>query len=234
MPALLADPARALAALLSAPGAPARLVVGLVGEPGAGKTTLAAQLALDVGTELGAPGTAVALSMDGFHLPRAALSAGLPPSHPDPVECHARRGAPWTFDAPALVARLRAVLGAHASAAVPWPSFDHAVGDPVEGGVSVPPGARLLLLEGLYLLHDEDGWGGVAPLLARCWYLGTPEPVARARLLARHQAAWGISLEEAEARVAQNDGLNAALVRGCRGRADAIVEPREMGGGGAA
>jgi pantothenate kinase len=93
----------------------------------------------------------------------------------------------------------------------------------VEGAVAVPPQARVVLLEGLYLLHDGDGWAGVRPLLEGCFYLDTPPPLARERLLARHQAAWGIGREEAEARVANNDGLNAQLVRGCRERADAAV-----------
>jgi len=80
-----------------------------------------------------------------------------------------------------------------------------------------------VLLEGLYLLHAGDGWGGVAPLLAACFYLDTPPHVARARLIARHQAAWGLSKEEATARADKNDGVNALLVRATRGAANAAV-----------
>ena len=215
-----------LPTLLAAARGARRAAFGLVGEPGAGKSTLAAALVAAVNAREGA-GAAVALSMDGFHLPRAALDAGLPPAHPEASECHARRGAPWTFAPAALQARLRAVLQGGA-AEVAWPGFDHAVGDPQEGAVSVPASARVVLLEGLYLLHEGDGWDGVRPLLDACFYLDTPPPVARARLLARHQAAWGISGEEAEARVALNDGLNAEVVRAARARADAAVVAAEV------
>ena len=213
--------------LLSAARSPTRSVIGLVGEPGSGKTTLASQLAAAVNLALDDPTACLPLSMDGFHLPRSALDCGLPPSHPSPAECHARRGAPWTFDAPALAARLRSLLAPPPPAPLPWPSFDHAVGDPVEGGVQVPAGCRLLLLEGLYLLHEGDGWEEVGGLLRCCLYLDTEPGVARGRLLRRHQAAWGLSEEAALARIEGNDGLNAALVRACKGRADMLVSSQE-------
>ncbi len=71
------------------------------GVPGSGKTTVAAQLAEEVNART-APGTMLALGMDGFHLTKAELRW-----FPDPVEAFARRGAPWTFDVAALERRLR-------------------------------------------------------------------------------------------------------------------------------
>ena len=84
----------------SPPNAP-RALVALAGLPGSGKSTLAVRLAAEVNAAAG-PNAMVALGMDGFHLPKAALRRT-----PDPEAAFARRGAPWTFDAPALVARLR-------------------------------------------------------------------------------------------------------------------------------
>ena len=103
------DPLPALLAAAARGARVRRAVFGLAGEPGSGKSTLAAALVAAVNAREGA-GAAVALSMDGFHLPRAALDAGLPPAHPAAAECHARRGAPWTFAPAALEARLRAVV----------------------------------------------------------------------------------------------------------------------------
>ena len=67
--------------------------------------------------------------MDGFHLYRSQLDA-----MSDPAEAHARRGAPWTFDAAAFVDCVRWVRG---GGDVLVPSFDHGVGDPVPDSILV-------------------------------------------------------------------------------------------------
>lgn len=197
-----------------------RLVIGVVGVPGSGKTTLAASLVAAVDAAAGEAGAGVALSMDGFHLTRAQLRA-----LPDAASALARRGSPWTFAPAALAAHIAAVRAGCAT--TPWPTFDHAVGDPVEGGVVVPPLplARVVVIEGLYLLHDAHGWGAVGAALfgAPVFFLDTPPEVASARLCARHQAAWGISRDEALSRIASNDALNAEIVLATRARAEGLV-----------
>lgn len=215
-PPVLTDPVGQLLHMLRTPG-PLRRVVGLVGLPGSGKSTLADKLIAAVNAEAGA-GTAVFLGMDGFHLSKAALA-----QMPDPQAALARRGSPWTFDPAGLADRLRAVRSATADVTpVPWPGFEHSVGDPVEGAVQIDPAVRLVLVEGLYLLHREHGWN-LDGLLDTCWYLDVPMDVALQRLVARHQAAWGFSVSQAEARVAMNDQRNAETVLQTRARADALV-----------
>ena len=103
-----------------------------------------------------------------------------------------------------------------------WPGFEHGVGDPVEDAVTIAPSTRLVLLEGLYLLHRADGWN-LAGLLDACWYLDVPMDVAMQRLIARHRATWSLTQAEAEARLAVNDRLNAEIVLQSRERADRLV-----------
>jgi pantothenate kinase len=81
---------------------------------------------------------------------------------------------------------------------------------------------RLVVVEGLYLLHRDHGWN-LDGLLDTCWYLDVPMELALQRLVARHQAAWGFSIAQAQARVAMNDQLNADIVLQTRARADALV-----------
>jgi pantothenate kinase len=215
-PPSLTDPVAQLLQMLRTPG-PRRRIVGLVGLPGSGKSTLADKLVAAVNAEAGA-GTAVVLGMDGFHLSRATLAR-----MPDPDAALARRGSPWTFDPAGLADRLRAVRSAAADAApVSWPGFEHSVGDPVENAVSIVPAVRLVVVEGLYLLHRDHGWN-LEGLLDTCWYLDVPMELALQRLVARHQAAWGFSIAQAQARVAMNDQLNADIVLQTRARADALV-----------
>lgn len=198
-----------------------RLVLGLVGAPGSGKTTLAASLVAAADAAAGEAGAGVALSMDGFHCTRAELAA-----RPDAAAALARRGSPWTFDAESLAARITAVREG-GDAVTSWPSFDHAVGDPVSDAITVPPLplARVVIVEGLYLLHDAHGWAAVGAALRGCavYFLDTPPELARERLCARHCAAWGISRDAALARIATNDALNADTVLATRSRAAGLV-----------
>lgn len=191
-----------------------RSLVALAGLPGAGKSTCAARWADAVNRHVG-PGSMQVLSMDGFHLPRAALAR-----LPDPALASARRGAPWTFDPAGLRQRLKALRGeAGVLAPVTWPDFQHDVGDPVADAFTVPAETRLVLVEGLYLLHPGDGWA-LHDLFDEGWFLDVPWELAMQRLVLRHQRAWCLTPMQAQARVDANDGLNAITVQQSRSRAD--------------
>ncbi len=217
-PACLADPVGHVLGLLKA-AHPRRLVLGLVGMPGAGKSTFARRLAQDVNLAAGAPLMAT-VAMDGFHLSRAVLT-----TFPDPAAALSRRGAPWTFDAAALAARvlaLRAQAATDPGHAVKWPTFDHGVGDPVPDALSIGAEVQVVLVEGLYLLHRSHGWQ-LDGLLDECWYLDVDMNTAMDRIVARHQASWSLTREQAQLRVDRNDRENAGFVLLSRDRADWLV-----------
>jgi len=190
-----------------------RILVGLVGLPGAGKSTVTTRWADAVNQRAGA-GCMQVLGMDGFHLSRAALA-----HLPDPALALARRGAPWTFDPAALRQRL---LALREGGPVAWPDFQHDIGDPVADVFRVPPETRLVLVEGLYLLHHGDGWD-LQGLFDACWFLDVPPAQAMRQLAARHQRAWGFTPAQAQARIDASDGINAELVWASRDRADWLV-----------
>jgi pantothenate kinase len=96
---------------------------------------------------------------------------------------------------------------------MPWPGSEHEVGDPVEGAYVVLGSTRLVIVEGLYLLHQADGWEAISQLFDERWYLDTPLKTAMERLALRHMQAWGMTRDEAEHCIATNDRLNAELVR---------------------
>jgi pantothenate kinase len=200
-----------------------RVLIALAGVPGSGKSTLADQLAAEVNRKLG-PTTMAALGMDGFHLTKATLR-----QLPNAAEALARRGAPWTFDPAGLAARLTQLRHSAGLVWCAWPDFQHGVGDPVERPNAVPPETRVLLVEGLYLLHRADGWAPVADAFEEHWFLETSLDIAIERLAARHIRSWKVSPEQAAARIASNDRLNAELVLTTRDHADWILDGATIG-----
>lgn len=210
-PPLLADPIQHLLTLLDTEKP--RIMIGLVGIPGSGKSTLALRLAEQMNAQVG-PATMLALSMDGFHMTKAELR-----QFPDPEAAFARRGAPWTFDAQAFAKRLQDLRQAVGQRTVGWPDFQHELGDPVEDAHMVSATTRLVMVEGLYLLHGEHGWQGVQALFDEVWFLDTPLEVSMERLARRHMQAWDFTRAQAEHRIAQNDSLNAQMVLASAGLA---------------
>jgi pantothenate kinase len=183
---------------------PGRTVLGIAGAPGAGKSTIAAELAAAV------PG-AVVVPRVGFHRTTADLRAR---------GWVAERGTPRTCDADAFVAALRSLRD---GAALRWPAFDRAREEPVPLAIEVPAGAPLVIVEGNYLLLDTSPWHEVSGLLDECWFVEVAEPVRLARLIDRH-VRFGRTRAEATARArAGSDADNARSVAATRSRADAVI-----------
>jgi pantothenate kinase len=185
-----------------------RLLLGIAGAPGAGKSTYAAAEQRRLGP------IAAVLPMDGFHFPQAELVR---------LGRRDRMGAPDTFDVDAFVATLAAL---RRPGAVRAPEFDRSIEEPVPDAITIHDGIRVVLIEGNYLLHDRDGWERVRPLLDRVVFLAPDDAVRRERLIARH-VAFGKTRAAAEEWVARSDDPNAALVAATAHRADEILREPE-------
>lgn len=183
-----------------------RVVIGIVGPPGAGKSTVAGQLAERLGDEAGV------LPMDGFHLAQRELER---------LGRADRKGAPDTFDVDGYVSALARVR-ADTAATVYVPEFDRGLEEPIACALPFGPDVRLVLTEGNYLLHDAGGWEQVRALLDECWYLDVDDSVRVGRLVARH-IRHGRPEAAARAWVEQVDERNTALVARGRERADVLV-----------
>jgi len=190
-----------------------RVLVGLAGEPGAGKSTLAAALAsrLDVPTAV--------VPLDGFHLADVELERqGL----------LRRKGVPETFDAWGYAALLER-LGARPDHTVYAPGFERDLEQPLAGAIAVRREIEVVLTEGNYLLLDRPEWVAGRARLDETWYVGIGADLRRTRLVERH-VLFGKAPAEAERWVAEVDDGNAALVAESRHRADLVVELSSPGG----
>ncbi|SDE37855.1 nucleoside/nucleotide kinase family protein [Glycomyces harbinensis] len=208
-PLVLLDRVKAL-------GAPARRVlIGIAGCPGAGKSTAAAWLARSLDP---AARRAVQVPMDGFHLANAELAR---------LDRRTRKGAIDTFDG----AGYRSLLERAAEArdeTVYAPEFDRRVGEPVAGSIPVFPEAEVVVTEGNYLLDETGPWPGVRAALTEVWYCETPEPLRLQRLIARHER-FGKSPEHARSWVMEVDERNAERIRAARHRADLVIDFEALG-----
>lgn len=196
-----------------------RIVIAIAGMPGSGKTTLAARVAQLI-NKISGKDIAEVVPMDGFHLTRAQLD-----QFPDPKEAHFRRGAPFTFDGQGVVDMVKHL---RAGGQVAVPTFDHKVKDPVPDGLIVPSERKIILIEGLYLLLEDDPWCQIAQYVDDKWLITVEEDLARKRVAKRHVAA-GIatSLEDGLSRFDGNDAANGRLVLEKSSQPDVIIRSIE-------
>lgn len=186
---------------------PGRHIVGLMGPPGAGKSTLAARIVAHFGAQ------AQMVPMDGYHLANSELER---------LGRRGRKGAPDTFDAWGYVALLQRLRQQGPDEVVYAPEYRRTLEEPVAGAIAIAPATRLLVTEGNYLGLDTGAWAGVAPLLDELWYVEVDDTLRRQRLTARH-VQFGRTPEDAARWVEVTDEPNARLIASTRARAQGVV-----------
>ena len=200
-----------VAAALALVGDRRRVVLGIAGAPGAGKSTLAEALVQGVARAEGADWVAH-VPMDGFHLADVQL---------DRLGSRSRKGAPDTFDAEGYATLLRRLVDEPES----WvyaPGFERSLEQALAAAMVVPPAARLVVTEGNYLLLEESRWERARAALAEVWFVTGDDDRRRSRLVERH-VTFGKEPHAAIAWVEQTDEANAALVAAVADRADRLV-----------
>lgn len=180
-----------------------RILLGLTGPPGVGKSTLA--LALHRQFEH----LSQVVPMDGYHLANAELGR---------LGRAGRKGAADTFDSAGYVALLRRLRYQRDDEIVYAPEFRRSIEEPIAGAIAIYPSTRLIITEGNYLLLDHADWTEVPALLDEIWYVLVDDTLRRDRLVARHRH-FGRGEQEARDWVMETDEPNARQIAATRKRA---------------
>lgn len=173
-----------------------RSFVAIAGAPGSGKSTLVERLQQALGS------AAAILPMDGFHYDDAILlSRGR----------RAWKGAPDTFDVGGLRSTL-ARLADPAQGDVAVPVFDRELEVSRGSARIIPRSVQLILVEGNYLLLDEQPWQSLQAMFDITIMID----VAEEELARRLRDRWvhhGLNEAEIVSKLEDNDLPNGRTVR---------------------
>lgn len=156
-----------------------RVLVMLAAPPGAGKTTLLSFLERLSG-ELKGIGKLQTIGMDGFHRRQEYLLSHEVLLNGKQIRMVEIKGAPVTFDLDRLKESVKKVAAGETCG---WPVYDRLLHNPVENAVIID--SEIVLLEGNYLLLDEDGWQDLAAYADYTVSVSADEELLRTRLIER-------------------------------------------------
>ena len=184
-----------------------RVLIGIIGKPGAGKSTLSKFLMAKLPKEF-----VTVVPMDGYHLSNKVLKD---------LKRADRKGAPDTFDVSGFISLVKRIR-TEQTQNIYYPIFDRAIEESIAAQGVVTSDTKVVIIEGNYLLHDDGGWEVCNDLLDESWMVDVDDDKRISRLISRH-IAYGKDPEAAKAWAKGTDEVNAKLIERGRNRADFVV-----------
>ena len=190
-----------------------RLIVMLAAPPGAGKSTLSSYLEFLSGDVIS--GMKVqAIGMDGFHRYQDYLISHTADINGRKVPMVDIKGAPVTFDIEQFKIKLREIASGKNCG---WPVYNRLLHNPVDNAVFVD--GDIIILEGNYLLLDEEGWRDLSDFADYTISIKADPAMLKERLIKR-KISTGCPEDEAVAFVEFSDMANVKLCLEKTKRAD--------------
>lgn len=199
-----------------------RILVMLAAPPGAGKSTLLSFLEnLSKDTEGLKP--IQTIGMDGFHRYQDYLLSHTTVRNGKEIKMVEIKGAPETFDLEKLTKQVKMVAAGERCG---WPTYDRTLHNPTEDAIFID--GDIVLLEGNYLLLDEEGWRGLSQYADYTISITADRDMLRNRLIERKATSLADhDLEKATAFVDYSDMVNADLCLNKSKKADLMLKVEE-------
>lgn len=172
-----------------------RLIIAIAACPGSGKSTLVLYLEHLFST-MDFDCTLQSVGMDGFHYPNAYLQK---------QNLIQEKGSRNTFD----VEKLKNKIIETKQQDCFWPTYSRQIHDVLENQIYV--NSDIILLEGNYLLLEEEPWNQLHALYDDSIFLHVPIEELKPRLIQR-KIRGGYSIEEATQFYEQSDQINVEYV----------------------
>lgn len=199
-----------------------RIMVLLAAPPGCGKTTLASFLE-KLSRERDGLTPIQVIGMDGFHRRQEYLQSHFVERDGQRVSMVEIKGAPITFDLQRLTSSVKRVAAGETCG---WPIYDRMLHNPVEDALQVD--GQIVLLEGNYLLLDEDGWRDLSAYADYTISITADEDLLRSRLIDRIIKT-GVDKEKSIHFVDFSDMPNVRLCLGKTMQADLMLQIDDTG-----
>jgi hypothetical protein len=201
-------------------GSGERLVAGLAGIPGSGKSTFAAIMQRVADQVLGQD-LFRAVGMDGWHWPNAVLDERTTTdAEGRTISLRRRKGGPESFDVVAMAEAIRRLKSDRSMTRLP--AYDRRLHEPVPNALQVPAATCIVLIEGNFLLCDQPPWDRVFHLLDPKLLLEADPQTAGRRVIERHIRG-GTDPSQAETKYRRNDAINTQVVLQSAAQAEILV-----------
>jgi putative kinase len=192
-----------------------RILIGLAGPPGCGKTYFSHVLSTLINQKKACP-YSVVVGMDGWHYPNEYLEEKIIQINGKSRVLKSLKGVPESFN---VVAFLDILSNIRQAEELHYPCYDRTIHEPVENRGILTSDNKLVLLEGNYLLLDEHPWCQISAMLDGRCFLWAGDLLRWQTLMQRHLNG-GKTAVQALHHIRTVDMVNARRI----GRPDADVQ----------